>query len=284
MNKRKHPVAFSTTIFPIDESYIADFFSSLDKQTCRNFDLVILNDDYGCLDKYRERFPHLSIVELIYSDVPAANREHALNTIKQMGYEIVVFGDIDDTFDSDRVRKSVAYLQEFDVVVNDVSLFDEHGVFATNYMSNRIDNNTVIDKGFVRDKNIFGLSNTAIRLSLIDTVQFDRELIALDWYLFACLLEKEASALFTSEIVTYYRQHEVNTVGLKKFSVDSIKRIFAVKYKHYQLMSKIDPIYIELFEDMNKTLIEIENSSHLRALVDRNNQIVGSPLWWECIK
>ena len=64
-------------------------------------------------------------------------------------------------------------------------------------------------------KNIFGLTNTAIKLENISKVIFDDKVIAVDWYFFKTLLKQGLKAVFTNEIVTYYRQYENNTIGLK---------------------------------------------------------------------
>ena len=40
----------------------------------------------------------------------------------------------------------------------------------------------VIDFKFIKDKNIFGMTNTAIKLNGIEKVSFDKEIIAVDWY------------------------------------------------------------------------------------------------------
>ena len=58
------------------------------------------------------------------------------------------------------------------------------------------------------------MSNTAINLKKLTKVFFDDKIIAVDWYFFKRLLEKGLKAIFTNETITYYRQHEKNTIGL----------------------------------------------------------------------
>ena len=47
------------------------------------------------------------------------------------------------------------FLIKADVVVNDLSLFDDNGVYEKNYLSNRLKNLDIIDLKFIKDKNVF---------------------------------------------------------------------------------------------------------------------------------
>ena len=72
----------------------------------------------------------------------------------------------------------------------------------------------MIDYDFIKDKNIFGLSNTAINVNILDKIVFDKEIVAVDWFLYKGLLKSGHTAVFTNEAETYYRQYENNTIGL----------------------------------------------------------------------
>ena len=98
--------------------------------------------------------------------------------------------------------------------MNDLSLFNKNGLFKENYISHRINNLDIIDVDFIKDKNIFGMSNTAIKLKNLSKVFFDDKIVSVDWFFFKRLLENGFKAIFTNEIITYYRQHQKNTIGL----------------------------------------------------------------------
>ena len=100
-------------------------------------------------------------------------------------------------------------------MVNDVSLFDDSGIYETMYMSNRLKDNSKISFEYIQNKNIFGLSNTAIKLDILEEVVFDENLVAVDWYLFKELLKNSFSAVFINKAITYYRQYKDNTIGLQ---------------------------------------------------------------------
>ncbi len=214
-------VAFLTTIYPMSEHFLDEFFISLKNQTYKEFDTVVVNDGFKDFDKISNRYPNLNIKELIYSNTPAKNREFGINYVIDNGYDILVFGDSDDYFSKNRVEKTVELLSHHDIVVNDLSLCNNGEILCSNYISNRVKNNTIIDFKFIKDKNIFGMTNTAIKIEKIEKIVFPKDIIAVDWFFFKHYLKKGAKAIFTNSIISYYRQHKNNILGLnckdKKF-------------------------------------------------------------------
>lgn len=263
--------AFLSTIFPMNEQYLLDFFDSLQEQTYKDFDIVVVNDRYENFEKIKTMYNStLSIIELKYSNTPAKNREYGINYCIDEGYDILIFGDSDDYFENNRVEKSLELLKECDIVVNDLSLFNESGVYEEKYLSHRLDNLEVIDFEFIKDKNIFGLSNTAIKLKGMGKTVIPDDLIAVDWYLFSILLRDGKRAICTNETVSYYRQHEENIVGFKKFDEASFKKGVEVKMKHYKALNKKnDEVSLEL--------------KRLANISFNNIKIIDNPLWWELI-
>ena len=215
-------IAFLTTIFPMKRQFLIDFFNSLNNQTYDNFDVVVANDGYSNFNEIKLKYGKLNIVELEYSNTPAKNREYGINYCIERKYDILIFGDSDDYFSNNRVELSLNILNNNDIVVNDVSLFDGRGVYETMYISNRLSDNSKVNYSYIKNKNIFGLSNTALKINILSKVIFDKDLVAVDWYLYKGLLKNGCKAIFTNKAITYYRQYKDNTVGLQ-----------AVKGKYY---------------------------------------------------
>ncbi len=277
--KSDKKVAFLTTIFPMKKAYLHDFFNSLQQQTYKNFDVIVLNDGFVNFEEFITTFDGLNIIELPYSDTIAKNREFGINYVIQNNYDFLVFGDSDDCFDINRVQISVDILKDFDIIVNDLTLFnDENGVYYKKYISNRVENNTEIELDFIKDKNIFGLSNTAVKVSALDPINFDKDLIAVDWYLFSILLLKRKSAIFINDTVTYYRQYVNNTIGMDDVSDKSILQGILVKLKQYKLLKEIDMQFDPLFKTMNQLQGKIEDKQYIDKLKKQN---IKNPLWWE---
>jgi len=209
-------VAFLTTIFPMKEQFLIDFFDSLSRQTYDKFDVIVVNDGYDNFYDVKIKYQNLSIIELPYSDTPAKNREYGINYCIDNKFDILIFGDSDDYFSNNRITKSVKLLSDHEIVVNDLTTFDKIGIVQHKYISNRVKNNSIINYSFIKDKNIFGMSNTAINLNILDKVKFDDSLVAVDWFMFKDLLKLGHKAIFTNEIISYYRQYSDNTIGLRE--------------------------------------------------------------------
>ena len=208
-------VSFLTTVYPMNEKYLYDFFNSLKNQTCQNFDVVVINDGYKKFDKIKnDHNQNLNIIEIPCSSTPAKNREYGINYCIDQKYEILIFGDSDDYFQNNRIQKSLELLKKTDVVVNDLSLFNNKGIYEKKYLSKRLNNLDVINFQYIKDKNIFGLTNTALKLKNIKKVVFEDEIVAVDWYFFQKILKQGFKAIFTNETISYYRQYENNSVGL----------------------------------------------------------------------
>ncbi|NVJ54173.1 MAG: glycosyltransferase family 2 protein [Campylobacteraceae bacterium] len=265
MNK----IVFLTTIFPMNKKYLYDFFDSLKNQIYKKFDIVVVNDGFENFEKIKLKYNQvLTIIELNYSNTPAKNREFGINYCIENNYNILIFGDSDDYFEKNRINKSIELLKNNDIVVNDLSLFDDSGVYEEKYLSNRLKNLQLVDFKFIRDKNIFGLSNTAIKLNNLEKVIIPEDLIAVDWYFFTLLLDALKKAIFTNETVSYYRQYQENTVGITELNIDSFQKIVKVKKLHYEaLKDKINGFDIKL-----KGLLDIKFN---------NQKKINNPLWWE---
>ena len=277
--------AFLTTIFPMKKMYLMEFFSSIEKQTVKDFDVIVVNDGYSCFEDIRDQFEGLNIIELKHSDTPAKNREHGINYTKDNGYNILIFGDSDDCFDPNRVQVCEAMLSDFEIVVNDLSLFNENGVYDERYFSNRVENRKSIVIDMIIDKNIFGLSNTAIRLDIINNIDFNSELVAVDWYLFSVLLLKNKSAVFTNEALTYYRQYSDNTVGMKDITKDNFRRGIEVKLMQYEVLSAQGWDYLKCFNEiknLKQSLVSDDDLDNYISLLSKDE--IMFPFWWENIR
>lgn len=270
--KKKSSVAFFTTVFPASMEYFNDFLFSLENQSNTDFDLIIVNDGVDNLKNYFLKTTLFNIIELPSVGGPIQNRITGIEFVKKSNYNYLIFGDSDDYFERNRVSVSLEMLENYNIVVNDLTLFNKKRIIKEKYLSNRLSNLSLINYDFLLDKNILGLSNTAIKVSVVGDLSFCEKLIAYDWYFFSKLLFKNNRAIFTNETQTFYRQHNANIAGLGFNSTDSIIRAIKVKIAHYECLRNIDDRFDELLLKLKK--INIENINLVKEDID-------DLFWWE---
>jgi hypothetical protein len=261
-------IAFLTTIFPQNEKFLKSFFNSLYTQTYKDFDLIIVNDNFNNLNNYKDLYPNLTIVNINSFDTPAKNREVGINYCIENNYDILIFGDSDDYFQNDRIEKSIKILNQADIVVNDFSLFNEKTVYNQKYLSNRVKNHQIIKFEFIKNKNIFGFSNSAMRIFKQKKILIPNDLVAVDWYIFSRFLLKGLKAVFTNETISFYRQYEQNIIGLKQLDEKSFDKAKNIKIKHFKALN------------LNEEKFGNELES-LYSLSFNKKRIIKNPLWWE---
>ena len=284
--KKNKKTAFLTTLFPVCESYLHDFFQSLTRQTWKGFDLIILNDGFNDFQRFKAQYSNLNIIEIPSANNIAKNREALIKFSLINNYDIAIFGDIDDYFTDNRIEVVSKLLNKNDIVVNDLTSFSAKGKLFHNYLSNRLSNREHISLNFILDKNIFGLSNTAINLSVINStdISFDTELLAVDWYFFSSLLVNSKQAVFTNEAVTYYRQHNDNIAGLGDINDATIHKSLAIKLMHFDKMASKTDAFKLAYDKTLKLSTLVQNETQLDALLVRNRANLNFPLWWEIIE
>lgn len=277
--------AFMTVVYPGCENYLEDFMASVSRQTCRAFDLFFVNDGFPRAEEFAVRYG-LEYREIPACGVPAKNKESGLNQLIGLGYSRIVIGDSDDYFDDNRVETALRLLERFDIVVNDFDVVGQDGSsIKPRYFSKRVNDMTEITPDFVAEKNIFGLSNLAVKFRKDERVSFHPELLAIDWYLGSYLMNKGYRAVFTNATTTYYRQHQANALGMELRERDKILKGLRSKVLYYHEMSRLESGFARLYEKY-RALDERVNSSDgalekYLAAVRRSG--IENPFWFEDI-
>lgn len=276
---RNCSTAFCTVLFPGNEAYFDDFFKSIQSQSVKCFDLVILNDGITNLNTLLKKYGIERYVELDAGCNPIQNRAILVNSIIAMGYKNAIFGDSDDYFCNERVELSLRLLSKYDLVANDIDVVSQQGtILKHSYVSERFHDDYELSIKDIVTKNFIGLSNTAIRLNGMAPIILDDRLIAVDWYLFSNFLIRCKNAVFTTRVKTFYRQHDNNTVGFCGLSQEGIRHSLDVKKIHYLLMVDSCPSYKVVLSDFLKDL-ELDLESLYNK--SKNNLQSQSLLWWE---
>ncbi|KJJ84942.1 family 2 glycosyl transferase [Candidatus Omnitrophus magneticus] len=285
MNK-KNNIAIMGVIFPLLEKYLHDALDSFNSQTKKDFDVILLNDGFKNIEAYKSKYD-LNIIEVSVSGTPAEIRFNGLKMLKSAGYENIIFADMDDFYSENRVEKTSEFLKNFDIVINDLTVMFEHGDIEPAYLSRRIKDMTPIDLSFVMNKNICGFTNTAIRTSCLKELpEFNKNLTAVDWYLYSYLIKSGVNAVFTDETTSFYRIYEGNTTGLNGVITEKkIERGIEAKLSNYAALSAYDLKWHILFDRFLAFSEKMKDGSYKKKYFESVKNIsIFHPFWWEEIK
>lgn len=276
------------TLHPGVEAFLADYFSSLRVQTCRDFDLLLANDGLVDFDSSAvENDFNLTCIDVDGSI--SENRRSVIRHALEQGYRRILFTDCDDMLAANRVEASNRLLERFEIVVNDLDLVDGNGIGSQQrYFSRRFGSTASIDEDTIRSGNLMGLSNTAARAEVLrDSPALERgDSIAFDWYLWAACLHQGRAAGFSAETTTRYRIYENNTAGLPQ-AVDEtmVHRGVEVKRQHYRLMSNMATGYDELYREFDAVSSMWPDLQWRDEFVSRlKRRQTEIHMWWENIR
>ena len=275
-------IALFTVFYPGAETYVDEFFNSVLNQTYKNFDLIIVNDGYKD-DNLASHSPNLNIIELRGDATISGNRAIGINYAIDNAYDYLFLCDVDDYMYPTRVEHVLESFGNNDIIVNDLDIVDaDRKLIVKDYFQKTISANTILDKDFIKDKNIFGFSNSALKISAFSKVSFPADLKVVDWYFFTQLLNEGLKAQFLDESLTEYRQHSGNMIGISSFTIDVFKKLIDLKKKQYSYIKEVYPVYQKLYDQM-LNLSKLPDNE-LQKIIDKNTDITPYPVWWENVK
>jgi len=260
--------AFVTFIYPGIEKYFSYFIESLYKQSDTDFDLIVHNDGVEDVGKYfnSPSFP-VKIVESGKKDL-FGMRIWTFDYCLKNGYTHLILGDSDDYFASNRIEVNKELLIKYDIVVNDISLVNSDGViYETRVFSRRIYHNSLISFADIADYNFIGFTNSAFSieaLKFFNACSTNSKVV--DWFFFSILLLKGKSMIFTTDTVSFYRQHESNIAGLRYFNED-------LDIEKQEILNNIKRVH-------NASIAKFKNQN-IESTYDMSNIIKKIKFWWE---
>jgi len=271
-----------TVIYPAAEAFLPTFVKSLVDQDKNDFDLLVINDGVrNAQDFFNHLGDQVKIVDFS-SDKPAI-RAFGFDLLKQSAYEHVIFADSDDFIAPNRVSNNIKLLSKYDLVCNELRVVNTEGaVLEEAYLSKRLRDGQLLTIEDIRNKNVLGLGNTAVRKQHLWKSEFPTDMLAVDWYFFSRMLVIGAKAVFTADTWSAYRQHAQNTVGFTRITEERITRAFEVQLKHYQLLASEDSFYLERQGNLRNTYDLYRGDKEFRKkYLKRITEILKFPLWWE---
>ena len=258
---------------------------SISQQDDEDFDVILINDGIGDLAEKCESVGRWEInINIIHiSGTIPQIRKQGLKNIIALGYRYLIFGDADDLFPANRIRLAKSFLQHSDIVVNDIRPFGEAGYYANKpYFATRLVNNQVLTKTDLLNANMMGFTNTAIRASSVPELLLPDDLIAVDWALYAQLIEAGAKAVFTSETYSRYRIHQANHCPLGACQPDTFLTHLDVKLRHYQNLSQALPGLSSKFQKAKALAVKMKDHQFRDRYINYVMQNkIAYPFWWE---
>lgn len=210
-------------------------------------------------------------------------RTNAIKYAIDNEYTYMVWTDTDDFFSRNRVGTSVIWLQTgYDFVFNEIDLVDEGGKPVEVSVLTRIGVKDEYDNADeILDRNIFGLSTTAVRVDVLRGLRVPKDIIAMDWFLYTCLLRNGYKGKFINA-KTYYRQTDDSLVGMGRELTDKrLYRGIGVKSVHYKNVGLHDKA-----REMSGLLKEVQDDAfreHYIGVVNDNMDEIYKGWWSEIL-
>ena len=283
--------ALYSTLYPAIAAYLEPFFTSIEKQGDRDFDLWLGLDD---MDETRLGTFLLQNAYFVQgkNDSPASLREKALLEICQT-YDAVILVDSDDILLPERVQKARASLENCDAYGLALELIDEGGK-ALN-LSFQSDGESDWAR-YLSRVNVFGFSNTAYRCKVLkDCFPIPKETVMVDWLVISQVVAQKASLYFDPQPHMLYRQYSDNTARvISPFMPKQIQRACDLVLAHYGYLFELFEVKPAKNVEFTRKALErqtvvrqfaqfIQNEANLRAYTEKINYLKAIYSWWEIV-
>jgi len=273
-------------IYPQVKKYLPDYYQSILNQDTEKFDVLILNDHYSQADVIeKDNWKYQAVADGMS---PAQIRSIGIEYAISNGYQYLVLTDTDDYFSPDRVSQSIEKLNQYDFVFNEFDLVDDKkNCIKKDCLAGFGIAGVYQDINTIRDRNIIGLSNSALRLEGLEGIKIPAAVIASDWWLYSWLLIQGRKGLFIKGPRTYYRQNNFNALGMgKPLNNKSLDLAVRAKLEHYRSLIDYDKNYQIKFnqmEELQKALTDPGFKERYIELVNNNFDRIYCGWWSEVL-
>ncbi|MBO6282694.1 MAG: glycosyltransferase family 2 protein, partial [Pseudobutyrivibrio sp.] len=209
--------ALSTVIYKQAHPYLQDLLTSVDNQSDKDFDLLIINDNYTKAELEEvEKQIHNTVhgINIHIEDISdkhlsiAGTRIEMLKTAKCLGYESLVLVDADDTISPTRME---SFIKSFELDKDRVFFYNKF-VTETGKDVFKTLPDAVEDIKPIAQANFLGLSNTGIRISCLSDDFLDSlnegAVAVFDWYLFSRIIMDIGTGAYVDNAATIYRIYD----------------------------------------------------------------------------
>jgi hypothetical protein len=283
-------IAVYTTIYPGGESFLPDWYRSVQEQTDQDFQLWV------GLDQIKPSEVECAIgaplgavwVSATPRSTPAQIREQCLARMVN-GFEAVILVDSDDILHPTRVAAARAALQDSEVTACALRLVDHQrqDLGKTLTLPRDMEPDEILPRN-----NVFGFSNSAYRSELLrKCLPLPVESVLIDWFVATKAWLLGASLSFDRVVRMDYRQHGANTAGIRfPFSASQIVRSTARVREHYRMLqdSSMENVLPERWEELQEAATDAElfwervvsQPEILENYVSNLNTLEPQTIWW----
>jgi hypothetical protein len=276
--------ALYTTAYPAARPYLQAWSESVAKQRDQDFDLWIALDG---IDKQEIPSPRAhDTIHWFTAESGASVAQIRESVFREMipHYDAVIFTDSDDILLPSRVAAAKQGLQNADVYGCAMQLMDTNGEnLKLEFNTNRTDWEELLNK-----QNIFGLSNTAYRTTILSQcLDFPVDTVMVDWLMVMKALKAKAKLTFDTTPHMLYRQYENNTARvLPPYTKAQILKATELVLDHYQkliALSVKNPHLEERSSEVQHFFRNIADDTLLARYTKALNAHKRVFLWWECV-
>ena len=263
--------AICTSVYESGRPYLAAWIDGVIKAAAGySVTAIIAVDDFDAPEASFVPLREVGEVTFAYTggaSSPADVRATMFTAAVQSEAEIIVFCDMDDWLFESALSDHEKALSDSDFSYGDLQIVDRDGTDTGRRFYNgcnvplRTD-----DIGQVADRNWMGLSNTAVRRHCIpaDALRVPKEIVAVDWWFYSCLLKVGCRGTLSENPVAAYRMHEANILGAQHVqSIASLRRRIEIVEKHY--------VY---FPDDPTIAVKAQALKRLREIFERNPDVI----------
>jgi len=283
-------LAVYTTIYPGVETYLPDWYRSVQAQTDQNFQLWIGLDglEVGAVETVIGTQLNAVWVPSEPGNTPARIRQRSLEQIVE-DFDAVVLVDSDDVLHPTRVASARAALQTSELAACALRLVDQHrqDLGTTFTLSGRAVPDNILPRN-----NVFGFSNSAYRSALLRRcLPLPAGIALVDWFLATKAWLKGAKLAFDPIVRMEYRQHGANTAPIRfPFDANQVIRDTKKVRQHYCLLqaSPMENVLPDRWAQVQEAATDVQLFSEQVASQPRNlenyvrnlNSLEPEVLWW----
>jgi hypothetical protein len=285
-------LALYTTVYPAVAQYLPAWMASVRAQTDQRFDLCIgidaMTQDEAVAALGED--PKAQWITAAPGATPSGLRAEAIGRLAAE-YDAVVFVDSDDLLHPERVAAARAALERSDVAACALRIMDESGrdlgiVFGPPSGEDAV---TMLPR-----HNVFGLSNTAYRSSVLrECLPESPDTPLIDWLLATRAWALGATLSFDDTPLMSYRQYGANIARvLPPFTAADVGAATLRVLKHYEcalagapaLPAARRPALRAAQQDARRFHLSLAASAERRQrYVEALNRLPPRYVWWWCV-